>query len=99
MKTIEGLIRHYYVQLRDFHMRNFSALVRNIRTAGSDKKGENILHDYLKTRMSLDVDVTKADYPTRKVLAENIKKLEKLNFGRLPQPPWEVECFLKSNLL
>jgi hypothetical protein len=99
MKTLEDLIEHYYLNLRCFHGENLPLLIRNIRDASSIGKGENILRDYLKAEMSLRVDVSKADYPTRQVLLENIEKLKKLNIGRIPEPPWEVECFLKSNLL
>ena len=84
MKTLEDLIEHYYLNLRCFHGENLPLLIRNI------------LRDYLQTGMSLRDDVSKADYPTRAILKENI---EKLDLGRIPEPPWEVECFLKSNLL
>jgi hypothetical protein len=99
MKTLENLIQHYYSLLLFFHQRNLYALVRNIRSAETNSDGENILRDYLKAGMSLRVDISKADYPTRTVLKENIQKLENLNLGRIPDPPCEVECFLESNLL
>jgi hypothetical protein len=91
-------INVYYANLRYFQQRNLPRLVSNIRASDNNSGGEEILRNYFKTGMSLRVDVSAADSPAQRVLLENIKKLEKLNLGRLPEPSWEVECFLKSDL-
>lgn len=100
MKTLVDLLNHYYMRLRCFHLESTPMLVKNIREARSIREGVDILNEYQKTWLDLkSAGVSEADYPARSALKKNLEKLKKLNLGTIPEPPWDIECFLKSELI